>query len=94
MYADNDGAIDTAEHERYQKKMKHIALHYHYIRDLIKKGQVEMRWIPGEEMIADGLTKALGITKFREFFKFLGLKSAKELEATIGKKLGVAESDF
>ena len=45
-------------------------------------------------MIADGLTKTLGITKFREFFKFLDLKSAKELEVIIEKKLGVVESDF
>ena len=45
-------------------------------------------------MIADRLTKALSITKFKKFFKFLGLKSTKELKTTIGKKLGVTESDF
>ena len=38
VYVDNDGAIDIAEHKQYQKKMKYIILHYHYIRDLIKKG--------------------------------------------------------
>ena len=53
-----------------------------------------MRWISGKEMIMDGLIKALDIMKFREFFKFLNLKSAKELEVIIEKKFGVAESDF
>ena len=38
VYANNDGIIDITEHEQYQKKIKHIALHYHYIKDLIKKG--------------------------------------------------------
>ena len=42
----------------------------------------------------DGLTKALGITKFREFFKFLDFKSTKELKAIIRKKFRVTESDF
>ena len=38
VYVDNNKAIDIVKHEQYQKKIKYIILHYHYIRNLIKKG--------------------------------------------------------
>ena len=53
-----------------------------------------MRWISDKEIITDKLIKVLNIMKFKEFFKFLGFKLVKELEAIIGKKFGIAESDF
>ena len=74
--------------------MKHIALHYHNVGDMVKKGQVKRRKIQSEDMIADRPTKGLrDSAKFKAFLNFLGLRSAKELETTIGKRLRVAEGD-
>ena len=89
LYTDNQGAIDTANQDHYQKRMKHVALHYHYVRDLVKKKQVELVYKPSQEMIADSLTKGLGLGKFKDFFSMLGLRSATELHKSIKKKLGV-----
>ena len=89
LYTNNQGAIDTANQDHYQKWMKHVALHYHYVRDLVKKKQVELIYKPSQEIIADGLTKGLGLGKFNEFFSIFGLRSTTELHKSIRKKLGV-----
>ena len=73
IYADNQGAIKLAENPVFQKRSKHIAIRYHYIRDLIKQGDISLEYRSTKEMIADGLTKPLGPIAFKEFIKSLGL---------------------
>ena len=46
---------------------------YHYIRDLIKQGDISLEYRSTKEMIADGFTKPLGPIAFEEFFTSLGL---------------------
>ena len=41
--------------------------------DLIKQGNISLEYRSTKEMIADGLTKALGPIAFKEFIKSLGL---------------------
>ena len=38
LNADNQGAIKLANSSKFQKRSKHIAVHYHYTRDLVSKG--------------------------------------------------------
>ena len=51
--------------------MKHIAVKYHYIRDLISNGIIDLIYIPTKENKSDGLTKALDKNKFKEFLTHL-----------------------
>lgn len=78
MYADNQGAIKLANNPIFQKRSKHIAIKYHYTRDLIKEGELTLEYRSTQEMIADGLTKPLGTTKFAQFVKMLGLTSMEK----------------
>ena len=84
IYADNQGAIKLAENPIFQKRFKHLAVKYHYTRDLIQSGEISLEYKKTQEMIPDGLTKPLGAIAFKEFVKCLGLitdaKVAKEKE--------------
>ena len=83
IYADNQGAIKLAENPIFKKRSKHIAVKYHYTRDLIQFGEISLQYKKTQEMIADDLTKPLGPIAFKEFVKHLGLTT----EADVTKDL-------
>ena len=89
FYTNNQGAINITNQDYYQKQIKYIALYYHYVQDLVKKKQIKLIYKLLQEIIADGLTKNLGLGKFNEFFNMLGLRLTTELHKSIGKKFGV-----
>ena len=73
IFADNQGAVKLTENPEYHRKTKHIPIKYHKTRELVAEGTVHFEWIPTHEMVADGLTKPLGSSKFREFVEMLGM---------------------
>jgi hypothetical protein len=73
LYTDNNGALLLAKNPIFHERTKHIAVKYHYIRDLINKGMLDLIYIPTKEQRADGFTKALDKVKFKEFIRMLGM---------------------
>ena len=73
MYCDNQAAIGMAEKAQFNKKTKHIAIRYHYVRDLVQNGVIEMVFVPTDEMIADAMTKPVGKVKFKRFLSALNM---------------------
>jgi hypothetical protein len=71
---DNQGSIFIASNPVTEKRSKHIDIRYHYIREVVGKGLVELYFIPGEDNPADLLTKNLGRIKFQKFRAMLGLE--------------------
>ena len=64
-----------AKNTIFYEKSKYIATKFHYIRELVAKGIIELIHIPIREQKADGLTKALGRIKFKEFVNYISLKT-------------------
>ncbi len=60
VYEDNQSAIQIAKNPQFHGRTKHIEIKYHFIRELVRNGVVQLRYCPTEEMIADMLTKGLG----------------------------------
>ena len=52
---------------------KHVDIRYHFIKDNIQKGYIELHFINTEDQIADVFTKALDETKFLYFLGRLGM---------------------
>ena len=73
IWADNQGAIKLAKNPEYHRRTKHIHIQYHFTRERIENGDIELRYVPTEDMIADGLTKGLSRTRFEQYLKLLGL---------------------
>lgn len=74
IHCDNQGAIALAKNPESHARSKQIDIQWHYQRERIEDGSVEFRYIPTEEQIADGLTKALTKEKFLIFRRALGLE--------------------
>ena len=92
LLIDNTGSIAVSGGEKITRNARHVDIRYHHIRDLIQNGTIEVLHVPSRDMAADGLTKALGAIKFKEFRSLIGL-SKESLD--IGKNDdGSSDDDF
>ena len=64
FYEDNNSCIDMLHGKSRHSASKHINPKFHYGRDQISKGIVEVRYVNTLEQVADMFTKALGNTNF------------------------------
>ena len=48
------------------------------MRELIIDDVLELDYIPNDEMVADGLTKSLTLTKYEYFITILGLENMRQ----------------
>ena len=77
LWNDNQGAILLSGNAVHHKRTKHVDLRHHFVRDMVSAGQMEIKYLPTNEMVADILTKSLGSVKFNQFRVALGLHPAK-----------------
>lgn len=75
IYGDNQGAIALAKHPQFHSRTKHLDIQTHFVRENQAEGKVDLRYIPTDQQIADGLTKALCKDRFIAFRHSLGLES-------------------
>ena len=54
-------------------RTKHIDIRFHYIREAIRKGNIEIEYCPTEVMIADLLTKPLSKEHFERLRQMMVL---------------------
>ena len=73
------GAVDLTRTTAYHKRSKHIAVRYHWTREIIKEKALQLEYLPTGDILADRLTKPLSNTKFKHFIKLLNLKSKEDI---------------
>ena len=54
-------------------KLKHIDIHQHWLRQEVANGNINIKWVSMNNMVANGLTKALPSQKHAKFMKQLNL---------------------
>ena len=74
LCSDNQGSIFLASNPVQEKRIKHIDLRYHYIREVIRSKKIKLFFLEGAENPADLFTKNLGRIKFQKFREQLGLE--------------------
>ena len=62
IYIDNNAARQAAMNHAVSQRSKHIDTRYHYIRQLVARGDVVLEYVASADNIADLLTKAVGGT--------------------------------
>nr|GFA07067.1 retrovirus-related Pol polyprotein from transposon TNT 1-94 [Tanacetum cinerariifolium] len=67
MYYDNKSAIALCCNNVQHSRSKHIDIRYHFIKEQVKNGVIELYFINTEYQLADFFTKALG----RDIIEFL-----------------------
>lgn len=73
IFCDNKGAVDLAKEGGYRRRSKDIDVRHHFLRELVKKGEIFIIKTTTQKMIADDLTKPLPRPKFQECVKAIGL---------------------
>jgi len=76
LWCDNDAALAITGTTKHHNRAKHIDIRYFFIRnDMVKRGRLKVQYLPGNEQIADALTKQLSVDKFQQFRHEMGLRS-------------------
>ena len=73
MLGDNQGAITLTKNVYLNERSKYVDICYYFIRDLAKKEDLKVDYIPIVEIVTDSITKLLARVAFERFKRQLGL---------------------
>ncbi|KAJ9539154.1 hypothetical protein OSB04_031887 [Centaurea solstitialis] len=78
IYRDNTSAIAIANNPVLHSKTKYIEVRYHFIRDHVMNGDIELHFVLTEYQLADLFTKPLDVTRFNMLISELGMLNPDE----------------
>jgi len=73
LQLDNKSAITLAKNPVQHGRSKHIEARFHFLREHVTHGKLEVKHCPSESQLADILTKGLKIDRFLSLRKKLGI---------------------
>lgn len=80
LLVDNKSAKDLAKNPVSHGRSKHIETKFHYLRQQVEAGKIKLVYCKTDLQLADVLTKALKIEKFKEMRKLIGVTSLADLK--------------
>ncbi|GKC32704.1 hypothetical protein Tco_1039998 [Tanacetum coccineum] len=83
IYCDSKSAIAISYNPVQHSRTKHIAIRYHFIKEHVEKGTIELFFVKTDYQLADLFTKALPVDRFNYMVRRLGMRSLspQELES-------------
>ncbi|KAG8472574.1 hypothetical protein CXB51_034372 [Gossypium anomalum] len=73
VFCDSQSAIFLTKDQMFHERTKHIDVRYHFVRDIIARGDIVLSKISTHENPADMMTKSLPITKFEHCLDLVGV---------------------
>ena len=74
LYSDSTTALLLTDESSPYQRSKHIDTRYHYIRDILEKGEIHVDYVPSEDNPADVFTKALSGDLHHNYVLGMGLR--------------------
>lgn len=74
LMIDNQSALQSVQRYENSRRSKHIDIKAHFIKDIVAKGLIELKYVPSSENVADMFTKPLPKDKFEYFRNRLNVK--------------------
>ena len=75
LFEDNRGAIALSKNPVSHKRTKHIDIRYHFVRETVEAGTINICYCPTSDMLADMFTKPIPKTRFEMLRTKIGLKA-------------------
>jgi hypothetical protein len=73
LCCDNMGAKYLASNHVFHARTKHIEVDFHFVRERVNNKFLQIDFVPSEDQVADGFTKALSVRKLENFKYHLNL---------------------
>ncbi|CAH9146153.1 unnamed protein product [Cuscuta epithymum] len=64
LWCDNLGATYMCVNPIFHARTKHVEIDYHFVRDLVAKGAIHVRFLSTKDQLADVFTKPLSASRF------------------------------
>nr|GEU29655.1 hypothetical protein [Tanacetum cinerariifolium] len=80
IYCDSKPAIAISCNPVQHSRTKHIAVRYHFIKEHVEKGTIELYFVKTDYQLADLFTKALPADRFNYLVRRLGMRSLSPQE--------------
>nr|GEV77368.1 retrovirus-related Pol polyprotein from transposon TNT 1-94 [Tanacetum cinerariifolium] len=80
IYYDSKSAIAISCNPVQHSRTKHIDVHYHFIKEHVEKGTIELYFVKTDYQMADLFTKALPADRFNYLVRCLGMRSLSPQE--------------
>ena len=80
IHCDSESAIAISKNLVFYRKIKHIKVKYHFIREAQNEREVKLVEIKGEDQLADIFTKALPKGRFEIIRVMLGTRDKNSKE--------------
>ena len=77
ILCDNTSAINILKYPVLHSRTKHIELRYHFHRELVESGTLQISYVSTKDQLADFLTKPLDQKRFIHLRKAIGMLSLK-----------------
>ena len=76
IYEDNQSCIALARNPIHHARTKHVDIQYHFTQEKIVSKEIELIYMPTEDMQADALTKPLPSPRFAKLRHAMGIRYA------------------
>ena len=73
LLVDNKSAISLSKNPVFHDRSKHIEIRYHFIRECVEEGKIDIEYVRTDDQLADVLTRALGRVAFQGLRKRIGM---------------------
>ena len=73
LHCDNISAMHIAHNRVQHERTKHISIDYHFTREKILNGLLQLKYLPTSQQLADMLTKVLPSTQLQPLLSKLGM---------------------
>lgn len=73
VHCDNQSRVKLSVNLVFHDRTKHVEIKYHYVRDMVERNAIQLRYISTDEQMTDILTKPLSKIKFVYFRDKLGM---------------------
>lgn len=73
LFCDNSSTIKLSKNPVLHGRSKHIHVRYHFLRQLVNEGVIDMEYCSTHEQLSDGMTKAVKLEVFEKLRRNLGV---------------------